>query len=65
MLVTPFDETDALDAIGRSGVRPFLAGFRGGPKADFDMLAQMIVRVGVLAEAIGKRRPEFSRTLIL
>ncbi len=55
MLVTPFDESDALDAIERSGVRPFLDGFRGGPKADFEALAKMIVRVGEVAVAIGKR----------
>jgi len=55
MLVTPFDETDALEAIERSGVRLFLNGFRGGPKADFDKLAEWIVRVGGIASAIGKR----------
>jgi len=55
MLVAPFDESDALDAIERSGVRPFLDGFRGGAKADFDALAKMIVLVGEVAVAIGKR----------
>jgi acetate---CoA ligase (ADP-forming) len=55
MLVMPFDEIEAIEAIERSGVRPFLAGFRGGPKADLDKLAKMIVRVGSLAAAIGKR----------
>ncbi len=55
LLVTPFDKDDALDAIERSGAIPFLSGFRGGPKADFDKLAQMIVRAGELAVAIGKR----------
>ena len=55
MLVAPFDEVDALEAIGRSGVQPFLDGFRGGAKADFDKLAGMIVAVGRLAVAIGSR----------
>ena len=55
MLVPPFDQADALDLIERSGVRPLLDGFRGGPKADFDQLAQMILRVGQLAAAIGNR----------
>jgi acetate---CoA ligase (ADP-forming) len=55
MLVMPFDEADALDAIERSGVRPFLDGFRGGTIADFDKLARMIVRVGQLAVGAGKR----------
>jgi acyl-CoA synthetase (NDP forming) len=55
MLVTPFDKTGALEAIERSGVQPFLDGFRGGPKADLDKLAKMIVRVGELAATIGDR----------
>jgi acetate---CoA ligase (ADP-forming) len=55
MLVPPFDEMDALELIERSGVRPLLEGFRGGPKADFDQLAKLIVGVGRLAAAIGKR----------
>jgi hypothetical protein len=53
--VAPFDEADALEAIERSGARPFLNGFRGGPKADLDELAKLIVRVGGIAAAIGKR----------
>jgi acetate---CoA ligase (ADP-forming) len=59
MLVMPFDETDALEAIERSGVRPFLAGFRGGPKGDFSQLAKMIVRVGQVAAALGHRLEVF------
>jgi acyl-CoA synthetase (NDP forming) len=55
MLVPPFDHEDALELIGRSGVRPLLDGFRGGPKADFDRLANLILRVGQLAAAIGNR----------
>lgn len=55
LLVAPFDEADALEAIERSGVRPFLDGFRGGPKADFDALAKMIVRVGELTVSAGDR----------
>jgi acetate---CoA ligase (ADP-forming) len=59
ILVPPFDETDALEAIARSGVRPFLDGFRGGPKADFDKVASIIVRVGGVAAAIGNRLEVF------
>ena len=55
MLVPPFDHKDALELIERSGVRPLLDGFRGGPKADFDRLANLILRVGQLAAAIGNR----------
>jgi acetate---CoA ligase (ADP-forming) len=55
MLVPPFDQADALDLIERSGVRPLLDGFRGGPKADFNQLAHLILRVGQLAAAIGNR----------
>jgi acetate---CoA ligase (ADP-forming) len=55
MLVPPFDDNEALDAIERSGVRKFLDGFRGGPNADFDKLAKLIVRVGQIAAAIGDR----------
>jgi hypothetical protein len=55
MLVPPFDQVDALELIERSGVRPLLDGFRGGPKADLYQLANLILRVGRLAEAIGDR----------
>jgi hypothetical protein len=55
MLVPPFDHVDALELIERSGVRPLLDGFRGGPKADFDQLADVILRVGQLAAAIRNR----------
>ena len=55
MLVPPFDHIDALELIERSGVHPLLDGFRGGPKADFDQLANLILRVGQLAAAIGNR----------
>jgi acetate---CoA ligase (ADP-forming) len=55
MLVPPFDQMDALELIERSGVRPLLDGFRGGPKADFDQLVKLILRVGQLAAAIGNR----------
>ena len=55
LLVTPFDRADALEAIERSGVRPFLDGFRGGPKADFSALAKMIVLVGEIAASVGNR----------
>jgi acyl-CoA synthetase (NDP forming) len=55
MLVAPFDVSDALEAIDRSGVRPFLEGYRAGPKADLEKLAGMIVSLGKLAAATGPR----------
>ncbi len=55
MLVVPFDQSDALEAIERSGVHPFLNGFRGGPVADFAELARIMVRVGQIAASIGDR----------
>ncbi len=55
LLVAPFDEAEALDAIERSGAKPFLDGFRGGPKADLKSLAAMMVKVGDLALALGDR----------
>jgi hypothetical protein len=55
MLVAPFDEAGAIEAIKRSGARPFLDGFRGGPRADFDIIAKMILRLGEIACAIGDR----------
>lgn len=54
MLVPPFDESDALEVIERSGVRRLLDGFRGGPRADFGKLANMIVLVSRLASAINR-----------
>jgi acyl-CoA synthetase (NDP forming) len=59
MLVPPFDHMDALELIERSGVRPLLDGFRGGPKADFDQLAKLILRVGHLAAVIANRLEVF------
>jgi hypothetical protein len=55
MLVVPFDQSDALEAIERSGAHPFLNGFRGGPTADFVELARMMVSVGQIAVSIGDR----------
>ena len=55
MLVPPFDHNDALELLDRSGVRPLLDGFRGGPKAHLDQLAGVILRVGQVAAAIGNR----------
>jgi len=65
ILVPPFDETDALEAIARSGIRPLLDGFRGGPKADFEKLANIIVRVGGVAAAIGDRLEVFELNPII
>ena len=52
-LVMPFDRDMARDAIRRSGAERFLSGYRGGPVADIDGLAELIVRVGALANSIG------------
>lgn len=55
LLLTPFGPDDALQAIRRSGAFPFLDGFRGGPRADFAKLADLVVAVGRLAAALGDR----------
>jgi acetate---CoA ligase (ADP-forming) len=65
MLVPPFDHIDALELIERSGVHPLLDGFRGGPKADFGQLANLILRVGQLAAAIGNRLEVFELNPII
>jgi acetate---CoA ligase (ADP-forming) len=59
ILVPPFDEQDVREALERSGVGRFLDGFRGGPQADFDKLAELVVRVGRLAAALGNRLETF------
>lgn len=53
-LVAPFGKAEAIEAIERSGAKPFLSGFRGGPVADLDALAEMIVTVGQVAQSIGE-----------
>lgn len=53
LLVAPFSKADALDAIERSGAARFLDGFRGGPVADLDALADLVVKVGVVASGLG------------
>lgn len=55
LLVAPFDEAMARDAIARSGAAAFLSGFRGGVSADLDGLASLMVRIGDLALALGPR----------
>jgi acetate---CoA ligase (ADP-forming) len=59
ILVPPFDEQDAREAIERSDVGRFLDGFRGNPKADFHKLAELVVDVGRLAIALGNRLEVF------
>lgn len=54
LVVTPFGRADALSAIERSGAGKFLDGFRGGPVADLDALAELIVRVGEIAGGLGE-----------
>lgn len=52
-LVMPFGETEAIDAIRKSGATVFLNGFRGGPKANFQALASLAVKVGAYAASLG------------
>ena len=59
VLVPPFDEQDVREVIEHSGVHRFLGGFRGGPKADLDKLAELVVRVGRFAAAIANRLEVF------
>lgn len=55
LLVSPFDMSDALDAISRSGALPFLQSYRGSQQAEVESLARTIVSVGQLAAALGDR----------
>ncbi len=55
LLVAPFTEQEALDAMDRSGARKLLEGFRGGPVADLSSLARLLMQVGRMAQAIGER----------
>jgi succinyl-CoA synthetase beta subunit len=55
LLIAPFSKEDAVAAIERSGALKFLSGFRGGPIADVDGLASIMVRVGLFALALGPK----------
>ncbi len=55
LAIAPLDKAAALDLVERSGARKLLAGYRGGPEADLDVLADTIVRVACLAQALGDR----------
>lgn len=55
LLIAPFSIAQALDAIERSGALPFLSGFRGGPRADLEGLARLLVQVGDLVTTLGDR----------
>lgn len=46
LLVPPFDESEALAAVGRLRVAPLLAGARGEPALDVAALGHMAVRLG-------------------
>ncbi|MDN2581179.1 acetate--CoA ligase family protein [Aquibium sp. ELW1220] len=54
LLVTPFGRADALSAIERSGAAKYLDGFRGGPVADLDAIADLVCRVGAIASGLGE-----------
>lgn len=55
LLVAPFDRSDVLRAIEESGAAKLLNGFRGGPVADLDALADMVLRVGAIAMGLDER----------
>ena len=55
LLVAPFDKAMVRRAIAESGAEKLLAGFRGGPRADLDRLAEMVMAVGSIAMALGDR----------
>lgn len=54
-LVAPFTRHDALAAIEESGAARLLGGVRGAPAADLEQLAELVMRVGALAEALEDR----------
>jgi succinyl-CoA synthetase beta subunit len=53
LLVMPFSTADVARAIEASGSNRFLDGFRGGPVADLDALASLVVQVGDYALSLG------------
>jgi acetate---CoA ligase (ADP-forming) len=55
LLVTPFGKADVLAAIAASGADRLLLGYRGGPIADLDRLADLVMAVGTIALALGDR----------
>jgi succinyl-CoA synthetase beta subunit len=55
LLIAPFNKRQVLDAIVESGATKMLSGFRAGPKANLDGLAELVVKVGDIALALGER----------
>ncbi|MCL4766744.1 MAG: acetate--CoA ligase family protein [Hyphomicrobiaceae bacterium] len=56
--IAPFDLATAHDMIGELRGAPLLDGYRGSPPRDRDALAELLVRVSVLAAALGPRLEE-------
>ena len=53
LAMPPLDRPRARALIDRLAIRPLLAGMRGRAAADIDALADALVRLGALAEAVG------------
>ena len=48
LLLPPFSRGDAIAALGRLRIAPLLAGVRGEPPMDVDVLGDAVVRIGEL-----------------
>ncbi len=48
----PLGRADALDMVGSLRMRALLEGFRGGPRVDLDLLADLLVTVGRYGEDV-------------
>lgn len=55
MLIVPFSEAQAREAIARSSAAKLLDGYRGATVADCDALARLLVQVGDFAAGLGPR----------
>lgn len=55
LAIAPLDKVAALNLIERSGASKLLAGFRSGPVANLEALADTLMKVGHLALALGDR----------
>jgi acetate---CoA ligase (ADP-forming) len=56
--IAPFDLATAHDMIGELKGAKLFAGYRGAPAANIDVLADMLVRVSIMATALGDRLAE-------
>ena len=55
VLLYPFSEQDVLDRLARLRVAPILAGIRGEPPVDLDVVARAAVELGRFAAAHASR----------